>query len=79
MSEVLFNDGVLKTSEKESAIFLTFSPMNADGEKNRAVLKSLPRIHGLRRQSHRQNYAFDFLQHLHKLGYEIKKREDNQS
>ena len=46
MSEILFNDGVVKTSEKESAIFLTFSPMNADGEKNRAVLKSLPRIHG---------------------------------
>lgn len=75
MADIKFDNGVMKTSNRETAIALSFMPACAECDLNLAVLKSLPRLHGLKRKSHRMAYAFDFISELHKLGYEIKKRE----
>jgi len=79
-SKVAFDNGVVKVllaKDKKTAVFLAFHPMNKGHEKYEALEKAMPRLHGLRRKSHRAVFAYDVIQKLQELGFEITKKQTN--
>lgn len=80
MPKVIFNNGVLKLDptldhEKKQAVFLAFHPANENHHKYDALEKSLPVIEGLKRRSHRANFAFTIMETLESHGFEIVKKQ----
>lgn len=80
MSKVIFNSGVITLNPKDeenkkSVVFLAFHPANQDHKKYDALEKSLPVIDGLKRRSHRAEFAFDIIQNLNELGYDITEKQ----
>lgn len=72
------NDGLVR-APKNSDLFryLTFSQFCGGNEDYVAILNSLPRIKGLRRQDKRMDFAIDLVDSLKKNGFRIKTQKED--
>jgi hypothetical protein len=64
-------DGRLTLTDKETAIFMAFSPLNANWAKYDLVLKSIPKIKGIKRSDKRLEFAYDLIEEMSKNGLDI--------
>lgn len=74
MPDIIFTNGVYKAESKDVAMYLAFNQMGEGHEIYDVVLKSIPKIHGLKTVKKRMELAFDIVEGLEKQQFDIIKK-----